>query len=291
MKRTIVQIAATILPNLNLKGFASGTVFGGFSKHFCAPGLNCHACPGALLACPVGALQNSLGDPSRRFSFYVLGFIAAVGLVLGRVVCGFLCPFGLLQELLHLPARALAKRFPDAAKKLGKVRLPKAARLLKYVILALFVVILPLFALDAMGFGAPWFCEYVCPSGMVMGALPILTANGSLSALIGNTFFIKAAVTGTVILACLFSERFFCKYVCPLGAIYGLLNKASLYRMETSAVKCTGCGGCKAVCPMGVDPSKTPNSPECIRCGKCRKACPAAAITAGFRDIKKSVKS
>ncbi|MDR3295718.1 MAG: 4Fe-4S binding protein [Clostridiales Family XIII bacterium] len=292
-KRTLVQAAATLLMNLNFPGFPSGQVYAGDLKRLCVPGLNCYACPGALGSCPIGALQSTLNDPAYRFSFYVTGSLAVFGLLLGRLVCGFLCPFGLLQELLYAISAwvrgRVRKYFPEKRPPAASVGLPPvfaALRHVKYVILLLFVILLPLFALDYFGFGSPWFCKYICPSGMVMGALPILTAQEGLRPLLGPTFSLKLLICVGVLVFCLFSHRFFCKYLCPLGAIYGIFNRFSFYTMALDKEKCTSCGRCARSCGMQVNPAARPNSAECIRCGACVRTCPQGALRQGFRIAK-----
>ena len=101
--RKIVQAGWGLLSNGYIKGFLPGAprLYTGALKHFCVPGLNCYSCPGALGACPIGALQAVLTERHRRFPFFVLGYLAAVGLLAGRFICGWLCLFGLLQELLY----------------------------------------------------------------------------------------------------------------------------------------------------------------------------------------------
>lgn len=99
--RLIIQAAFTALTNGYVRGFAEGKIFTGSTKYVCVPGLNCYSCPGALGACPIGALQATLGSNKYQFAFYVLGFLMIFGALFGRLVCGFLCPFGLVQDLLH----------------------------------------------------------------------------------------------------------------------------------------------------------------------------------------------
>jgi polyferredoxin len=264
----------------------TGQVYSGGFKHICAPGLNCYACPGALGSCPMGTLQNSLGDPSFRSGFYAAGFLTLFGAAFGRLVCGFLCPFGLLQELLYVPAAQIGRRWPAAGRFLGKTYAHPMFRHLKYAILLLPVILLPLFALDRFGFGAPWFCKYICPAGMLMGAGPVLAAQPALHPLIGWIFSLKLAICIAVVLLSMASHRFFCKYLCPLGAVYGLFNRISLYRMSVDAEKCVSCGTCRKVCPMGADPTEKPNGTECIRCGKCTGSCPHGAISCSFKGTR-----
>lgn len=260
-------------------GFAKGTIFTGESKAFCVPGLNCYSCPGALGACPVGALQAVLGSRKYSFSFYIFGFFLIVGSLIGRVVCGWLCPFGLIQDLLHkIP-------FP---RKFRKIKGDAVLRYLKYVILAVFVILMPLFAVDFVGQGQPWFCKLICPSGTLTGGIPLLIANEALRAAAGWLFAWKGVILLITVLLSIVVYRPFCRYVCPLGAIYGFFNPIALYRFKVNTSSCTSCGACKNVCPMNIQVYKKPNSPECIRCGKCLKACPNGSLTTTFRPARRS---
>lgn len=269
VKRKLIQVAAFGFTNSHLWNLPGGNLYQGKWKQFCHPGLNCYSCPAATLACPIGALQAVGGSMQFHLSFYVLGFLLAVGVLFGRVVCGFLCPFGLFQELLHkIP-------FP-------KRRLPKIFLAVKYILLALFVIILPVVATDYMGIGKPAFCQFICPAGTLEGGIPLLAARPALREIVGWLFSLKALILIGTILGCLCVYRFFCKAMCPLGAIYGLLNKISIYHLEVDADKCINCGKCSAVCKMDVNPVLHPNSAECIRCGACREACPVQAIYLGF---------
>ena len=92
---------ATLLSNLHLPNFLKGTIFQGSTKQVCVPGLNCYSCPGAAGACPIGAMQAVVGSSKFKFSYYITGMLIFIGVLLGRFVCGFLCPFGWFQDLLH----------------------------------------------------------------------------------------------------------------------------------------------------------------------------------------------
>jgi polyferredoxin len=277
-KRKTAQITLAVLFNAHISGFFTGRIYSGSLKKLCVPGLNCYSCPGALGSCPLGALQSLLADPAYKMSYYVIGVLSLFGVLFGRLVCGFMCPFGLFQELLR-------RISPDFLNRLNrKITLPYGFRRIKYGILAIFVVGLPLWARDAFGFGKPWFCEYICPSGMVMGALPLLLANTGLRELPGLVFQIKLWICAAVIAGSLASYRFFCKFLCPLGAIYGIFNRVSFCRMRADSAKCVECGLCARQCAMGVNPRKTPNSAECIRCGQCVEGCPQDALSLNMPD-------
>ena len=275
-RRFSIQAVAALLSNANLKGFLTGKIYQGPGKNICVPGLNCYSCPGAVGACPIGSLQGFLSGLKFRFPYYVLGFLIFFGALLGRAVCGFLCPFGFFQELLH--------KIPFPVKK-NSFKGDKQLRWLKYAVLLLLVVVLPLcFTLT------PFFCKYLCPAGTLSGIL--LTVHDSmLRAQLGGIFLWKIFVLAAVIAGCLIVFRPFCKYLCPLGAIYGFFNRIALYRMDLDTGKCVACGKCKKVCQMGVDPVKECNSAECIRCGDCVRNCPVNAIHMGFKHGQEKSKA
>lgn len=267
--RHIIQALWIALTNGYVYGFIEGKIYTGKTKKMCLPGLNCYSCPGALGACPIGSLQSVLNSAQFRVSCYVIGFLMIVGSIMGRFVCGFLCPFGFVQDMLYkIPLFKKMKNFK------GHKFLIK----LKYVILLLFVLLLPALIQDAGGNGSPWFCEYICPSGTLMGGIPLLIARESLRTTIGIRFIWKAVLLITVLVLSIKWYRPFCKYICPLGAVYSIFNGFSLYRYEIDKNSCDGCGACQKACKMDIKVYETPNNPECIRCGDCMNACPHKAI-------------
>ena len=270
----LVQLAFTALTNGDAAGFAKGSIYKGPGEFICLPGLNCYSCPGALGSCPIGSLQAVIGSRSYRFSFYIAGFLLLFGALFGRLVCGWLCPFGLVQDLLY--------KIPFV-KKLRRLPGDRWLKYLKYVILAGFVIVLPLTVLDIVGQGQPWFCKYICPSGTLFAGIPLIASNPPLRAALGWLFTWKAAILAALLLLSLLVYRPFCRYLCPLGAIYGLFNPAALYRFRIDKEKCTGCGACQKACKLDIPIHQTPNSPECIRCGDCRRACPHGAICTANR--------
>ncbi len=268
--RKAIQAIFGILTNGYFKGFLTGTIYQGPLKRFCVPGMNCYSCPGALGACPIGAMQSVFDGRRRRFAFYVVGYLAAIGLLVGRFICGWLCLFGLIQELLY--------KIPTPKFKVPE-RLDKILRYFKYVLLILFVFALPFFYRSSFGAGDPFFCKYICPVGTLEGGIPLVLLNSGMRAAAGALFRWKFAILIICILASIFIYRPFCKYMCPLGAFYGLFQKISLLRLSINEDACINCGACQNICKMNVDPVKNPNSAECIRCGECVKACPKAALT------------
>ena len=272
--RKIVQAGWGLLSNGYIKGFLPGapTLYKGPLKHFCVPGLNCYSCPGALGACPIGALQAVLNERHRRFPFFVLGYMAAIGLLAGRFICGWLCLFGLLQELLYkIPVPKLT--VPE--------KVDRPLRKLKYLVLAVLVIGLPLLYRTKYGAGIPFFCKYLCPAGTLEGGVFQVLLNDALRPALGALFRWKMFILLFCIAASMLVYRPFCKYLCPLGAFYSLFQRVSLVRQRFDGHVCTGCGACAKTCAMGVDPRTAPNSAECIRCGECQKVCPVHALSFG----------
>lgn len=273
-----IQAAATLLTNIHLPNFFKGGIYQGKGKAVCVPGLNCYSCPGAAGACPIGSFQAVVGSSKFRFSYYITGFLILLGVLLGRFICGFLCPFGWLQELLHkIPGKKLS------TKKL------KPLTYLKYAILLLAVVLLPAIVVNDLGMGDPFFCKYICPQGVLEGAIPLAAVNEGIRSALGSLFNWKLAILIVVVILSILFYRPFCKWICPLGAFYALMNKVSLLGIKVDEHKCVSCGKCARVCKMDVDVTKTPNHTECIRCGKCITACPTDAIkfNYGFEMPKK----
>lgn len=280
LKRRIrlwVQLGVSALTNGYASGFVGGKIFTGPSKAYCVPGLNCYSCPGALGSCPIGALQAVLGSRDYRFAFYLTGFFMMIGAVLGRFVCGWLCPFGLVQDLLY--------KIPFV-KKLKKLPGDRWLKWLKYVLLIGFVILLPLFVVDVIGQGSPGFCKYICPSGTLGAGIPLLLANPSLREAAGWLFAWKGLLLAVLIVLSILVYRPFCRYLCPLGAIYGIFNPIAFYQIRVDKEKCTSCGACRRACKLDIPVWKRPNSPECIRCGDCGKACSSGALCAGFQQGK-----
>ena len=274
-----IQAAATLLTNIHIPNLLKGKIYQGNVKTMCVPGLNCYSCPAATGACPIGAFQAVVGSSKFKFTYYITGFFILLGVLLGRFICGFLCPFGWFQDLLH--------KIPG--KKLSTAKL-KPLRYLKYVILVVFVILLPAFVTNSLGMGDPFFCKYICPQGVLEGAIPLSLANSGIRAALGHLFTFKFTILALFIILSILFYRPFCKWICPLGAIYSLFNKVSFLKIQVDHEKCVGCQKCSRVCKMDVNVVDTPNHPECIRCGECMKACPTDAICYhyGFSNKKKA---
>ncbi len=269
----MIQVTSAVLLNGYIIGFQKGKIFTGNTKAVCVPVLNCYSCPGALGACPIGSLQASLGGIKHHFPFYVLGLLMLFGVTLGRVVCGLLCPFGLIQDLLYkipVPKLTVPKK------------IDRPARYLKYGILLVMVILLPAFAITETGVTDPYFCKYICPAGTLGGGIPLMIADPALRKLAGILAGWKILVLAIVVITSMFLSRPFCRYLCPLGAFYSLFHRFSFFQMHLDKHKCINCKKCERSCPMAVEITKNLSSPECIHCGKCKSVCPTEAISSGF---------
>lgn len=263
-KRRYTQLITAVLYNCNITGFMKGTIYKGKTKGICAPGLNCYSCPGAVAACPLGSLQTGLASSKYKLPYYIVGTLLLMGLLLGRFICGFLCPFGLIQELLH--------KIPGP--KIRKSRVTRGLSLIKYVILAVFVIIVPLVRL------VPGFCKYICPAGTFEAGIPLVFANENLQKLAGTLFNLKVSVMIVIFILCILCYRAFCRFLCPLGAIYSFFNPVSFFGIKVDQSRCIHCNACIKVCKMD---TKKVCDRECIQCGECIKACPVDAIGYGVK--------
>ncbi len=266
-KRRLIQVYSALLFNAYLKGYITGKIFKGATKNICTPGLNCYSCPGAVTACPLGALQNAFASSGKTVPYYMLGIILLYCITFGRWICGWLCPFGFVQDLLH----------KIKTPKLKKGRITRVLSYFKYVLLVLFVVIFPLLYV-IRDLPLPAFCKYICPAGTFGGALGLLInpANESSFGMLGPLFTWKFILMVSVIVAAVFIYRVFCRFFCPLGALYGLFNKIAIFGIKLDKKACIDCGKCISECHMDIS---AVGDHECIMCGECVSVCPTEAIS------------
>jgi polyferredoxin len=266
--RTLVQAASSVLSNGYVGTLVTRYVNTNQLKGVCVPYLNCYACPSSLYSCPIGTLQHFMAI--RNVPFMLLGMIAAVGITTGRMACGWACPFGFFQELVHrIPSR--------------KFEVPRVFRHLKWLVLAFLVLLAPLVT------GDTWFCK-VCPVGGLIAALPWVAwnpmnpATGTPVLSVSPDIQFVAVMLGLLgfIAWFVFTKRAFCKVVCPMGAMLAIFNGISLVRLEVSP-KCDDCANCNAKCPMDLDVPTELNSVECIRCMECTK-CGHVRVVSPFKE-------
>jgi ferredoxin-type protein NapH len=261
-------------------------------KFACLPVLNCYACPIGTVACPIGS--TIAFSFVRRFPFYILGMLGALGVMVGRAFCGWACPFGLLQDGLHkIPTR--------------KWKLPTAFNGLKYLLLISLVFVIPFWlgggkerkGSDSLLVGQEGtvdYCSTICPAGTLEGSIPWLITTPSLRAHISWRTWSKIGLLVVILGLTVVSSRFFCRALCPLGALMAFATPVSLLRLETNQEKCTRCRKCIRVCPTAARllpeaKSGKEASWECVMCLDCVKKCPeSGALLAkfGFKTIMTS---
>ena len=272
--RKWVQAITALMVNGSWSFSFTRTIYQGPLKVICSPGLNCYSCPAATTYCPIGSLQQlmagiriALENGQNFFGLYVVGTMGVLGGAFGRLICGWVCPFGLIQELLYkIPSR--------------KFNIPQKLNYLKYGFLLFFVILLPLAVVDDFGYGELWFCKYVCPAGTLEAGLPMLILQPALGQTIGLVFFNKLTILTGFIIWAILASRPFCRTTCPLGAFYALFRKFKLVKLRLIEENCTRCEACHSVCPMGVKFNEAPEDAECISCLKCMtEACKFDAIS------------
>ncbi len=254
--RRVTQIGVgAFLFNSYFAVFSTKTLYDGSLRNVCVPGLNCHSCPTALMGCPIGIAQHFAA--MHTFPWFLIGFLGVIGVISGRFTCGWLCPWGLVQDLLY--------RF----KKLT-VRIPKFMNYLKYSILVVVVIIIPYITYEH------WFSK-LCPCGALIAAIPwaiwnpmdpVLGEPYIAPGMIGTMFWLKMWILGVFLVLFLFIKRPFCRTICPLGATYALFNRVSLISVKVGE-GCVDCGQCRAVCPVDLNVRREANSEACIKCLEC----------------------
>ena len=223
----------------------------------CGPVFHCYSCPLATFACPIGVLANF--SAIHVFPFVAVGTLVIFGVLLGSFVCGWVCPFGLLQDMIG--------RIPTP-----KFELPVWMGNLRYVVLAVFVLAIPFW----YGEEHPLFFCSLCPAGALEAALP----NGSWP----NTA--KTTITALVLVAMFFKRRPWCTVFCPLGAIYGLLNRVSVFFVQFHPELCTDCDLCRGRCPCGGIAERRAGEHRCVRCLACVQ-CRALTVDSVFQRAEK----
>lgn len=254
--RVFIQWLSLTGSNIYLGFFRTKQVYQGPLKSACVPFLNCHSCPSALFSCPIGTLQHYM--TLHRIPGILLSYLLVIGITVGSMGCGWLCPFGLLQDLMYK-----IRSF--------KIRIPKHLTIFRYIVLLFLVILIPLITRET------WFSK-LCPMGTLQAAIPWAGWNPvipiynehvvSISA-IGFLFTIKILILTFFVMLFIISRRPFCRVVCPLGAIFGFFNKYSIIRLAVNKEQCKDCNSCEKDCPVDINVSKETNSTTCVRCFKC----------------------
>ena len=218
------------------------------------------AAVGNIVSC---IYKGNISWESVKYSVWMLLATVPATVLVGRFFCGFFCSFGAVQDLLWLGSHRLRALFP------GKRNLKKADRIFrfaKYAVLFYFIIFI-WSGVTAVKTAGPWqvFGQYVS-FGHWPGLKLLLSVGGVLLLLI----FIGS----------LFVQRFFCRYFCPMGAIYSLISQTSFLKIDKPRKECGKCHLCTSKCTMGMDLTKKDRiaGGECISCQKCVSWCPKGNV-------------
>ncbi|MBI5442877.1 MAG: 4Fe-4S binding protein [Deltaproteobacteria bacterium] len=261
--RRLFQGGMSVGANGYLRGFFAGTLYQGPGKGICVPVLNCYACPSAFFSCPIGTIQHFMAV--HAFPLYALGYLSLIGLFVGRMSCGILCPFGFLQDLLY--------KVPSS-----KIRIPRFARGFRFVALGGLVFVIPWLTHES------WFSK-LCPAGTLQGGIPWVFLSAEIRYMVGGLFWLKIGILLFFLLLSIVARRPFCQTTCPLGALYGPFNRVSLLRLDWDRATCTRCDKCLEVCPMEIKVYEAPNTGHCIRCLDCT-SCPSIRVTTALAPAR-----
>ncbi|RLE38221.1 hypothetical protein DRJ23_04960 [Candidatus Acetothermia bacterium] len=221
--------------------------------HIIFPGLHCYACPLAVTVCPIGLAQNLV--IYGTVPYFWVATIVAYGLIAGRGFCGWFCPFGTLNDLLSF----------------RKVRINGIASYSKYVVLVGTIV-------AAWAFADTMFCK-LCPVGGLEASIPYFFLG---VASINRPFLVHLGTLVATLAGMAIISRFWCRYLCPMGALLSLFNRVSFLHLKLDTNRCSRCGECARACPMGLKPHEEYDTHNCIKCGECTTACPLDALELTF---------
>jgi ferredoxin-type protein NapH len=233
----------------------------------CSPVFHCYACPLATFACPIGVLAQF--SALHAIPFIALGTLVVVGGLFGGFIGGWVCPFGWLQDL--------AAKVPTR-----KITLPRWTAHGRYVVLIGLVLLVPFF----FGEESSLFICRVCPAGAIEGAVPSVVGQAVGGQPIAWPSVTKIVILVVFVVAIFFIYRPWCTVLCPLGLIFGLFNRISMFFMRFNPKLCLDCTLCRKMCKVGVAPDKRANDPRCTRCLDCTR-CWALVFTNAFKSAER----
>jgi polyferredoxin len=259
--RTLSQTASLIIINLGFLGI--------FFKHITGPVFNCYACPWASIGCPIGLLQNFVMN--GQIPTYVLGTMGAVFVFVGSAFCGWVCPFGFFQDAIDFVKNKVKKKNKRPRKSPVKNKSKDLSLVTRLIVLVASLVL-------AIRYVDTIFCK-LCPIGTIEATLPYQITNG-----FSYNIWLGARVGIFVFLVIMFFiiSRFWCRYLCPIGALAGPSNKISLLKLFHNGQNCDNCNLCKDVCPLKIDVTSDTNSTRCTRCADCVDKCPKGYLAFGL---------
>ena len=253
--RRATQLFGLMMTNLYVNVVNTNQIYQGLFKSVCLPFLYCHSCPVSPFACPLGVMQHYAAI--HQFPFFLVGHLMIVGLLVGRMVCGWICPVGLFQEMMYKI-------------KTVKIEIHPFWGALPWIMLIVFIIILPFLTAEH------WFSK-LCPVGTLVAGIPWVLWNPTNPTTgaptiepgsVGFLFAVKLIILGVVLWLFVVSKRPFCQFICPMGLFWSFFNKISLLRLDVAG-GCKGCNACEKKCPVGKKVYEEANPKDCIRCLEC----------------------
>lgn len=212
----------------------------------------------------IAAVSGNLSLSELYGPFLILIAVIPVTVIAGRFFCGYLCAFGSMQDLAGFISGKIFKRRLKIPEKYDRI-----FKYLKYLILFIIIAVFWIFGVTSSESANPWTVFGIYSSVSGWSSSEVLLSSGSVILLF-------------IIASSFITDRFFCRYLCPLGGIFTLISGFRLFKLKKPRDKCGACGICTSACPMGINLRSfdTVTSGECIDCFKCAEACPRSNISA-----------
>ena len=216
-------------------------------------------------------MQINVMNTHRGYDFEVMSFtiflviLLVITVLIGRYFCGYVCSFGFMGDAIYSLGNVAAKKLGIKRKPLPE-KLEFALRGLKYVVLVVICALVLDGFYTTINNNSPW---------TVFGKLANLSVSG--------VTVVGAVLLGLIVVGALLKERFFCEFLCPLGALFSIMPTLPMGRMRRQRPKCRkNCAACKQHCPVNIEPKGKILAGECIMCGECAEVCPQKNVTCGL---------
>ena len=203
----------------------------------------------------------------------VLLMLCVYTMIFGRFFCGFACAFGSFGDAVHAIYVSCCRKLKKKPVSIP-VNVAKKLTYIKYVILAIILILCYLGAYSSLKGTSPWDVFSMLRAGNL----------GLASYIIG------AVVLALIIIGMCVQERFFCRFMCPMGAVFSILPIAATFTLHRDRAGCIkGCGACEKICPCDIglpDDSSGRISGDCFQCQKCNGICPKSNIHTGIKQLR-----
>lgn len=208
----------------------------------------------------IGKIYTGMIKGNTSFIAVSVQTLSVVSVILltiafGRFFCGWICAFGTMNDIIHIISEKIFKINYKISPKADSI-----LKYLKYIILLFIIAFMWTLGTNAFSSSSPWdaFAEITQFPEVI------------------NNYSIGFALLILIMIGAFFIERFFCRYLCPLGALFSIISKIRIFKISKPNDKCGKCRLCTFKCSMGIDLYKMDSvkNGECINCLKCVEVCP-----------------